>query len=368
MYLAQVHPCLGRPRLIEIPKLPLHVEMLVDDQIAKGFAACHAMPGENAPFELPVGRATPCEKRGCPDNAERVPSKAARTTPLDYGNLPEGAVDICLSFVLTPLLMGALCAVARELQDACWRPTAWQKTLVDPVGHRPSGRQAHTHHTLWSLSAAVVCRPWAFRSVCFHMFSNFKAWCWSRTQGKSAKWYKIREGAHLLISKQSVPTSNVNVLVDCFGGAGGSDGVVHFGVSDTDNPIELASLVVHKQTAHWRGPPPEEQVSLNAYYCNLGASQGTMFSWNLETCAGSMHVPTTVWASGRPITFGLRNGDFVTESQSTREFCSRAKCPNWNALDPSKSQYYAFALVQREGDSPTAGTIDITPLLSKKEL
>ena len=109
-------------------------------------------------------------------------------------------------------------------------------------------------------------------------------------------------------------------------------------------------------------------MSLNAYYCNLGASQGTMFSWNLETCAGSMHVPTTVWASGRPITFGLRNGDFVTESQSTREFYSRAKCPNWNALDPSKSQYYAFALVQREGDSPTAGTIDITPLLSKKEL
>ena len=54
LYLGQVHPCLGlRPRLISIPHMPDEIALMVEDQIAKGQAVSPALPGADAPFELP---------------------------------------------------------------------------------------------------------------------------------------------------------------------------------------------------------------------------------------------------------------------------------------------------------------------------
>ena len=183
MYLAQVHPSLNRPRLIDVPKLQLHVDLVVEDQIERGLAVAAARPGEFARFELP----TPLHNRV----SETLSGKAARTTyPLGLGQLPERAVDICLSFVLAPLLMCTLCAVSRRFLDACWRPTAWSDTLVDAGQNRPHGLQAHEHHTLWWRAVGVVCRPCAFGSVCFHIFYGWRPWHWAHTAVKKAKWYQ----------------------------------------------------------------------------------------------------------------------------------------------------------------------------------
>lgn len=55
MFLAQVHPTLSVPRLIEVQRLHEHMEALIVDQIEQGCAVSAAIPGENVPFELPSG-------------------------------------------------------------------------------------------------------------------------------------------------------------------------------------------------------------------------------------------------------------------------------------------------------------------------
>ena len=51
MYLAQVHPCLPRARLIEVPRMQEELELIVEDQINRGEAVSGALP--DAPFTLP---------------------------------------------------------------------------------------------------------------------------------------------------------------------------------------------------------------------------------------------------------------------------------------------------------------------------
>ena len=51
MYLAQVHPCLARARLIEVPRMEEEMALVVEDQIDKGEALSGALP--DAPFTLP---------------------------------------------------------------------------------------------------------------------------------------------------------------------------------------------------------------------------------------------------------------------------------------------------------------------------
>ena len=53
MYLGHVHPNLGRGRLLEVPKLQGHMQLLVEDQIQRGLAVSAASAGPNAPFVLP---------------------------------------------------------------------------------------------------------------------------------------------------------------------------------------------------------------------------------------------------------------------------------------------------------------------------
>ena len=51
MYLAQVHPCLLRARLIEVPRMQEEMELIVEDQISRGEALSGALP--DAPFTIP---------------------------------------------------------------------------------------------------------------------------------------------------------------------------------------------------------------------------------------------------------------------------------------------------------------------------
>ena len=51
MYLAQVHPCLLRARLIEVPCMRDELQLIVEDQIDRGEAISGALP--DARFALP---------------------------------------------------------------------------------------------------------------------------------------------------------------------------------------------------------------------------------------------------------------------------------------------------------------------------
>ena len=52
MYLGQVHPCLPRARLIEVPCMRDELELIVEDQVARGEAIGAALPA--AFFSLPA--------------------------------------------------------------------------------------------------------------------------------------------------------------------------------------------------------------------------------------------------------------------------------------------------------------------------
>ena len=63
MYLGQVHPCLARARLIEVPCMQKEeLELIVEDQIDRGEAISGALP--DARFALPPAKTAPC--RWCP--------------------------------------------------------------------------------------------------------------------------------------------------------------------------------------------------------------------------------------------------------------------------------------------------------------
>ena len=53
MYLGQVHPCLPRAKLIEVPCMRDELLLMVDDQIRRGEAISGALSGHDAPFTLP---------------------------------------------------------------------------------------------------------------------------------------------------------------------------------------------------------------------------------------------------------------------------------------------------------------------------
>ena len=54
LFLGVVHPTQEKPRLIRMPYMREEIEMVVEDQIAKGFAVSAAIPGATTPFRLPT--------------------------------------------------------------------------------------------------------------------------------------------------------------------------------------------------------------------------------------------------------------------------------------------------------------------------
>ena len=54
MWLGQVHPCLARARLIQVPSMQEELELIVEDQILTGGALSGALP--DATFALPQSK------------------------------------------------------------------------------------------------------------------------------------------------------------------------------------------------------------------------------------------------------------------------------------------------------------------------
>ena len=54
MYLGQVHPCLARAKLIQVPCMREELELIVEDQIHRGDALSGALP--DATFALPQSK------------------------------------------------------------------------------------------------------------------------------------------------------------------------------------------------------------------------------------------------------------------------------------------------------------------------
>ena len=117
---------------------------------------------------------------------------------LDLGN---ECLDRCLSFVVSPSRMGSLCAVAKTMSAACWRPHSWDGSVVDAAGRRPAGRLAVTHWKLWRSTAAVISGAWERGNVSFLIDRFWTAWSFAHEPDTDA-----------LVSLCPVPAHDVSVF------------------------------------------------------------------------------------------------------------------------------------------------------------
>ena len=106
---------------------------------------------------------------------ERPPAIQYAGTPLcRLGD----SVDHLLGYLATPLAMPTLCAVARFLCSACWRPEAWEGVLVDTCRVRPCGRNTHRLWQKWSGARAVIHGAWAASNVGVIASNKIAVWRW----------------------------------------------------------------------------------------------------------------------------------------------------------------------------------------------
>ena len=92
MYLAQVHPCLPRAILIEVPRMQEEMQLIVEDQISRGEALSGALP--DAPITLPQ----PQKDVACIDWTHVYLCLCAHTSPCTRA-LP----NLCRRFLCTRL-------------------------------------------------------------------------------------------------------------------------------------------------------------------------------------------------------------------------------------------------------------------------
>ena len=118
-------------------------------------------------------------------------------------------LEVCLSFVTSPELMCVYCAVARKMAATCSRKSCWEGTVVDAAGRKPHGLLARSHFKLWSLAKAVVACGWEAHSVAF-LCGAYHVW----------KFLELRE-PDLLLSRSSVPSRNVRLLLNVRGAVRG---------------------------------------------------------------------------------------------------------------------------------------------------
>ena len=129
---------------------------------------------------------------GCPAllDTSRLESQSIRTMfgyeerqpAIQYAGTPlcrlGDAVDHLLGYLATPLAMPILCAVARFMCSACWRPGAWQGVLVDTRCVRPCGRSAHRLWQKWSGARVVISGAWASTNIGVLASTKITAWRW----------------------------------------------------------------------------------------------------------------------------------------------------------------------------------------------
>jgi hypothetical protein len=151
---------------------------------------------------------------------------------LDLGN---ECLDRCLSFVVTPPRMSELCAVAKAMSAACWRPASWDGSIVDGAGRRPSGRLAVAHWKLWRQTTAVIGGAWERGNVSFLIDRFWSAWSFAHDPGTD-----------VLVSLCPVPAHDVSVLFNIHTPV---DGQVLVGVSNTRCHREIKAALASRRAA-----------------------------------------------------------------------------------------------------------------------
>ena len=151
---------------------------------------------------------------------------------LDLGN---ECLDRCLSFVVTPPRMSELCAVAKAMSAACWRPASWDGSIVDGAGRRPTGRLAVAHWKLWRQTTAVIGGAWERGNVSFLIDRFWTAWSFAH-----------EPGTDVLVSLCPVPAHDVSVLFNIHTPV---DGQVLVGVSNTRCHREIKAALASRRVA-----------------------------------------------------------------------------------------------------------------------
>ena len=145
-------------------------------------------------------------------------------------------LDKCVSFFISPLLMSSLCAAAKTMSAACWRPSAWHGTTVDAAGCRPDGRLAMAHFKLWSSAKAVVAGTWERGNVSVLLDRTWLVWSFLHLGG-----------VDVLVSRCPVPSNNVSVFFNAHRAA--DEGKVFVGISSTVSHHEIASALSGRSLA-----------------------------------------------------------------------------------------------------------------------
>ena len=269
-------------------------------------------------------------------------------------SLSPDALDHALSFAISPHAMSSYCAVSQGLRDACWRRSSWAGTVVDtPPKWRPAGARAHVHYKLWELCRGVAVSQWQMGS-CSFLMSRYKPWQWSLVEPGQA-WHECR-GHRLLISRNPVQVSNVNVQIHV---KGATDGKLVLGVADTNCKVEIMRLYLDKRTRQRRGPAPLQDVDLCFYYCAFGESPRRSFAWNGRPYPSDEPAPSLAAVDGRVVTFGVTdrfqlgvNGRVVAQ----------APFEHWHIVNKD-DYHYAVAIVEGKREP----CVELRPFLNRRD-
>lgn len=140
-----------------------------------------------------------------------------------------------LSFCLTPLAMGTLCAICRAAHQECLNPATWHGCCVDASAISPAGRQAFRHWELWKGARAVVHGRWALTNVSLLMSGRWAMWQWRVARGSP---FHKRGDAVVCVSHRPVPTS-----VTMRAQTSAEHTTVAVGLVSTNQPGEIAKAV-----------------------------------------------------------------------------------------------------------------------------
>ncbi len=278
-----------------------------------------------------------------------------------WDSLPAGALDNSFTFVISPQAMSTFCAVCHKTHRSCWRNGSWRGTIVDPpLTARPKGTRAYAHYKLWSACLGVRVQDWMFSSVSFLLNGQLEPWQWGRSIVSGETWQSCR-GHRLLVSRQPVRLSNVNVRIEI--NRGDPTAALVLGLSDAENPAELMRLLLDKKDRQQRGPRPDIiDVDLNLYYVCFGTtSRKKCLGWNGRAITAGASSPRLATLDGAIVSFGVKGKRLVATSTNKTPFQLGGSLPR-SAVVQSDCPHYAVVIAAGE-DNPR---LAITPFLNTK--
>ena len=159
---------------------------------------------------------------------EDSPSAIQRSgTPLTKLN---DALPVILSFVVTPMGMATICALAKRLRAVAWDAQSWSRSRIDTRNIRPDGFRAHIHWQLWSRAKYVINGSWALSNVGLLVCKKLVPWRWLQ---RCTRWGKV-----VSISQSKVPLHNVALLIEK------SEGDIIVGLSNARYPEEIVASLM----------------------------------------------------------------------------------------------------------------------------